>query len=201
VLERLRLDADAFVIGMFARYDPMKDHANLLEAAARFAREEPRAHWLLAGEGITAANRALTERIDALQLAGRVSLLGRSDRVPELVAGLDMATLSSRSEAFPNVVIEAMASEVPVVTTDVGDAATIVGDTGIVVPPRNAPALAAGWRELRNRGGAALRDLGRRARERVQHEYSLDAAVARYEALYRQEAGRRDRGGSRGAAK
>jgi glycosyltransferase involved in cell wall biosynthesis len=189
LLARLRLPSDALVIGKFARFDPMKDHANLLEAAALFAQEEPRAHWLLAGEGMTPLNDALMAPIRNLGLTGRVSLLGRCDVVPELVAGVDIATLTSRSEASPNVVLEAMASAVPAVVTDVGDAAAILGDAGIVVPARNPAALAAGWRELRDRGAEGRAALGRIGRQRVEREFSLDAVVARYEDLYREYAG------------
>jgi glycosyltransferase involved in cell wall biosynthesis len=185
LLARLRLPSDALIIGMFARFDPMKDHANLLEAAALFAQEEPRAHWLLAGEGMTPLNAALTGPIGDFGLAGRVSLLGLCEAVPELVAGIDIATLSSRSEASPNVVLEAMASAVPAVVTDVGDAAAILSDAGIVVAPRHPAALADGWRQLRDCGAEGRAALGRIGRERVEREFSLEAVVARYEELYR----------------
>jgi glycosyltransferase involved in cell wall biosynthesis len=75
--------------------------------------------------------------------------------------------------------------------TDVGDAAGIVGDTGRVVPPKDAPALASAWQELIELGPEGRRELGLRARARVEERYSLDTVVRQYEALYERVVKRR----------
>jgi glycosyltransferase involved in cell wall biosynthesis len=101
-----------------------------------------------------------------------------------LTAALDIATCSSYSESFPNIIGEAMACAVPCVVTDVGDAARIVAETGCVVPPKDAPALASALRELIELGPAGRQELGLRARARVEERYSLDSVVWQYETLY-----------------
>jgi glycosyltransferase involved in cell wall biosynthesis len=101
-----------------------------------------------------------------------------------LFASLDISTLSSRSEAFPLVVGEAMASGVPCVVTDVGDAAEIVGTTGVVVAPRDLQALAEAWNKLIEAGPEGRARLGELARKRIEERYSLQATVTRYQDLY-----------------
>jgi glycosyltransferase involved in cell wall biosynthesis len=102
---------------------------------------------------------------------------------------MDLATSSSASEAFPLAVGEGMACATPVVVTDVGDSALIVGETGKVVAPRDPVALAAAWRALIEAGPDVRRCLGMAARRRVQRHFDLTAIVERYQAIYAQLAG------------
>jgi glycosyltransferase involved in cell wall biosynthesis len=100
-------------------------------------------------------------------------------------SALDIATLSSAfGEGCPNVLGEAMSCGVPCVATDCGDAADIIGSTGLVVALRNPEALAAAWERLISLGSDARRALGAKARDRVIASYDLRAIIARYDALY-----------------
>lgn len=185
VRQELGLPGDALLIGMIARYDPQKDFSTFARAAGLLLREGPAATFLLAGDGITAENGTLSQLLDADGVAGMVRLLGRRHDVPRLMAALDVATLSSSyGEGFPNVVGEAMACGVPCVVTDVGASATIVGDTGRVVPPRDPAALAAAWGELLTLPSEERSALGERARARVEANFGLDHIVREYEDLY-----------------
>jgi glycosyltransferase involved in cell wall biosynthesis len=175
----------SFVICLPARFDPMKDHANFLAAAALFARDHQQARFLLVGRGVEAANAVLAAAVRNTGCGDRIALLGERADMAELMAASDLVTLSSAfGEGFPNVLGEAMACGVPVVATDIGDAAMIVAETGVIVPPRDAAALAAGWRRLFDLDVDSRAGLGRAARRRVVENYALRAIVARYEALY-----------------
>jgi glycosyltransferase involved in cell wall biosynthesis len=109
--------------------------------------------------------------------------------VPELMRGCDLLCLSSRSEGFPNVVGEAMSTGVPVVTTDVGDARALVGDTGWVAPPRSPDALAEKLDSALSLAPDAVRDHGRRARWRIEQHYSISSISQEYITLYRRLSG------------
>jgi len=106
-----------------------------------------------------------------------------------LNAALDVATLTSVSEGFPNVVGEAMACGTPCVVTRVGDAAALVGDTGRVVAPREPAALAAAWAAELAAPPTERAGRGAAARARIEAEFSLGAVARRYEALYARLAG------------
>jgi glycosyltransferase involved in cell wall biosynthesis len=97
---------------------------------------------------------------------------------------MDIFCLSSRTEGFPNVVGEAMTMGVPCVVTDVGDAAVLVGDAGIVVPKENPTELARGIRKLITTPCCARRQLGQKARERIYQEFSIQRTRDSFETLY-----------------
>jgi len=177
VRRELRLDPKVFLVGLFARFHPTKDHATFIQAASIFHRDNPDAHFLLTGSGVTDGNPALTKALDEAGIRSQCHLLGQRSDIPRLLPALDALVSSSRSEAFPLIIVEAMASGVPCVVTDVGDSALIVGETGEVVRPGNPPEMAAALQTLR---ASRLDELGKLARKRVESLYNLDLAAARY---------------------
>jgi len=180
----LSVSAHEFLIGMVARVHPIKDHANFLRAARRFADTNPEARFVLVGDGAVSENASLSDLIASLSLGDRVLLCGRRTDIGHINAALDIATSSSRGEAFPMTLGEAMACGVPCVATDVGDVSEIIGDTGVVVPPRDADALAAGWSQIAALDNAARQALGQRARQRIIDRFSMTAVHGRYMDLY-----------------
>jgi glycosyltransferase involved in cell wall biosynthesis len=182
--EKLGLSPTTITIGAIARYHPVKDHPNFLQAARLLHQNYPDVHFILAGDNIDRSNQTLQLLIQDLNLTERVHLLGAKQDIPTLMAGLDLLTSASYSEALPIVVGEAMSTGVPCIVTDVGDSGLLVGDTGIVVPPQDAPALAAAWQQAIELGSVGRKALGAAARERIIKHYSLAAMVDRYESLY-----------------
>lgn len=184
VRAELNLTIDAFIIGLFGRFDVMKDHANFLQAVKLLLSLYPQVHFLLVGAEIELTNKYLAQLIDSLNLFERVHLLGERQDIPRLTAALDIATSASFSEGFANVIGEAMACAVPCTVTDVGDSAWIVGDTGKVVNPKDPQALCNAWVELIEMGKEARANLGKKARQRIEENYALSAIVKQYEKLY-----------------
>jgi glycosyltransferase involved in cell wall biosynthesis len=142
VREALSIAPEVFVFGMVARYDPQKDHVNLLQALSQVKLAGHAFVCLLAGVGMDDGNAPLLKQIEAAGIAQQVRLLGQRNDIPALMNALDVHVLSSLGEAFPNVLAEAMACGTPCVSTDVGDAALIMGDHGWVVPAQYPAALA-----------------------------------------------------------
>jgi glycosyltransferase involved in cell wall biosynthesis len=189
----LGIDDDTIVIGLPARYHPMKDHRTFLAAAAILATRRREVCFVLVGAGTEPANRALVGAMAGHRISDRVRLLGERSDMAAIYAVLDITTLSSAcGEGFPNVLGEAMACGLPCVATDNGDAADLLGPTGMVVPPRNPRALAAAWEALIALGPEARRSRGRAARARIIRDYGLGSTVARYEALYEDIVGQGD---------
>lgn len=182
--QELGLPNDAILIGLVARFDPMKDHATFLEAAHLLLEKDPRVHFVLVGSKITLENRELTAMINSGQYGKHFHLMGERDDVSYIMAALDMATSSSYSEGFPNTIGEAMACGVPCVVTDAGDSALLVGNTGMVVPIKNPQALAEGWEQMIKLDGSGRSELGVAARCRIEEQFSLPTNVTRYEEFY-----------------
>jgi glycosyltransferase involved in cell wall biosynthesis len=184
VRAELGLGADDIAIGMVARFDQFKDHATFLAAAKILHEREPRAVFALAGKGMTTDNAAIMRHVEAARLGPRVRLLGEYSDPSRLLPCLDIATLCSHTEGFPNAVGEAMSCELPCVATDVGDSALLIGGCGRLVPPRDPPAVAQCWLDLIALGEAGRKHLGAAARARIEERYSLARIVTAYEALY-----------------
>lgn len=182
--QELGLPPDTLLVGLVARFDPLKDHSNFIQAAALLRARLKPVRFVLCGDGITEDNAGLAAVIAAAGVRDAVHLLGHRTDVPHLNAAFDVATSSSSGEGFSNTIGEAMACGVPCVVTDVGDSALIVGDTGRVVPARNAAALAGAWYELLNLPDGARRQLGQQARLRVQGQFSLERVARQYENLF-----------------
>jgi glycosyltransferase involved in cell wall biosynthesis len=173
----LGIPSDAPVVGLVARFDPNKGHATFAAAARRLAGGRPGTRFVLVGAGIDATNPVVAEIPGA-------HLLGVRTDVAAVVAALDVAVSASSSEGFSNTLGEAMAAGVPCVATDVGDSATIVGDTGALVPPDDPAALAAGIESLLARTPEERAAGGARARDRVAANWSLPVVARRFEDLY-----------------
>src|SRR5665213_316569 len=186
VRDELGIAPDALIVGLVARYDPLKDHATFLRAAAAIVARRPETFFLLCGQNIDSHNRALVEQIQSLGLTGHCRLLGPRRDMQRVYPALDVLASSSISEAFPLVVGEAMACGVPCAVTDVGDSALIVGETGKVVPRANPQALARAIEELLAMKADARGQLGQAARQRVCELFDLDSVTQRYEAIYEQ---------------
>lgn len=184
VRSELGLPAATPLIGLIARYHPMKAHEVFLAAAIQLAEQRKDVHFLLVGEKADRQNPLLLERLAHPSLAGRVHCLGRRNDIPRLTAALDIASSSSSwGEGFPNAVGEAMSCGVPVVATDVGDVRRIVEKAGIVVPRGDATALARAWARLLDQ--AELRAaMGQRGRQRIIDAFSVEVMGERYLALY-----------------
>lgn len=182
--QALGIPASARVVGHIARFHPMKDHALFLRAAVQVAHQNTDARFLLVGRDVVTANPAFAGIVPG-DLADRFMFLGERHDVPELMQAMDVFCQSSWSEAFPNVLGEAMASGIPCIATDVGDSADIVADTGVIVPPRDEEALARGILKMLAKSPGERQSLGLRARERVERNYALPRIVEQYAMLYK----------------
>jgi glycosyltransferase involved in cell wall biosynthesis len=153
-----------------ARVDPMKDHDSLIRVAAAC----PEIRFLAVGRGT-----------QALAAPPNLLALGQRSDMPAVYAAADFAlSTSAFGEGFPNVIGEAMATALPVIATDVGDSVMIVGDTGLVVPPRDSQALTLALRTLASEADDQRHERGRHSRTRIETAFSLDRAVAAFDALH-----------------
>jgi glycosyltransferase involved in cell wall biosynthesis len=192
----LDLEPGCFHVGMIGRLAPEKNHELLLDALARLDPALLRSWriWLIgAGAADSAASRRLEERARRAGLSQLLRLCPPQRGIASVMARLSLLVLSSHFEGFPNVVLEAMASRLPVVATRVGDVPNMIehGVSGVVVPPGDAAALAEALCRVHRLVGAERARLGAAARARVEERFGMDAIASRYLELYADLAGRR----------
>jgi glycosyltransferase involved in cell wall biosynthesis len=176
-------------VAIVSNLRPEKGHDVLLAAAVEVLREEPDARFDVVGDGTERAR--LESRAAALGLAGAVNFLGHSDDVAARLAEADIFVLPSRSEAFPNVVLEAMGAGLPVVASAVGGVLEMVehGRSGLLTPAGDHRALATSLVRLMREPDLAAR-LGAAARMTVEARYSFDRMVSAFDNLYQGELAR-----------
>lgn len=177
----LGLGADEFALIRVARWDAQKDFPSLLEAMAVVVTHCPNARLVLVGKGCEANNAELVQMIARFNLEEFTIMLGLRADVPALLAACDVAVSSSLNEAAPLSVIEALASGLPQVVTDVGDCAVTVGAAGIVVPPAKPEMLAAAIERIVD-DPDLVASLRAAARERAQ-SFDIARAVSAYDNL------------------
>lgn len=163
-----------------------KAHEVLVEAAAGVLARHPDAEFWLVGGGVRYDE--LTSLVARRGLSARVRLLGHREDVPSLLADSDVFVLPSRSEAFPGSLIEGMAAGLPVIAASVGGNRELVrhGVDGLLVPPDDAPALAAALLDLMASPERAA-SLGRAARASVERRFSFERMVTAFADLYQSE--------------
>jgi glycosyltransferase involved in cell wall biosynthesis len=184
VRSNLGIPNDSFIVGMVARNHPIKDHINLVESANLLGNSGVDIRFVLAGAGTDAVDAAYRKRLHDMRITNRFHFLGEFDDIPALMSAIDVLVLPSRSEAFPNVLGEAMACMRPCIATDVGDCAAILGDCGTIIPPRSPSALAAAIQTMYLKSAVERADIGIRARERVEQFFGLSKIAVQYRTLY-----------------
>ena len=171
------------VVGTIANFASEKDYPNLLAAANQCLRERQNLWFLCVGSGPLESE--IKERAKKITGYERMIFTGSRRDIPDLLEAMDVFALASVIEGFPNVILEAMAMARPVVASRVGGIPELIesGVNGILVPPRNATALAEAILSLLEDQGKRV-FLGTNAEEKITREFSLDRMLDQYEALY-----------------
>jgi sugar transferase (PEP-CTERM/EpsH1 system associated) len=186
--ERRSRDGE-LVIGCVGRLSEEKRHGVIFRAVAALIADHPRVRLFVVGDG--PLRPVLEEEVERLDLEEHVAFLGLRSDVPELLGAMDVLVLASSTEGLPLVVIEAMASGLPIVATRVGGLPELVeeGRNGLLVPPDDPDALANALRSLL--ADETLRSrMGREGRRMAEERFSLAEAARRHARLYARLLGR-----------
>ena len=172
------VDDEEILIGTVARFDVMKDHPNFVRAAGLISSQHKNLRFTCIGKSDLVYLDELKQLAIESGVGDKFIWPGPRADMADVYSALDISTCSSSfGEGLPNAIGEAMSCQTPCVVTDVGDCARIVGDTGVVVLPRSAEALADGWSEMIARMEVEGDSVGLKARERIVNEFSKDRAV------------------------
>lgn len=176
------INNDEILIGHVARLDPKKDHLNFIKAASKVAAVRKNVQFICIGRGADADVDRLMNTVSMHGLKGRFLWAGPRNDMPAAYNGLDILCMSSAfGEGFPNVIGEAMACGLPCVSTDVGDSAIIIGNTGITVPPEKPDELAEGLLEMISRLENKKENIYMQVRHRIVHKFKTAIMVSNSE--------------------
>ena len=175
----LRIRQETKLIGLVARLDPIKDHKTFIEAASILYKKRSDVMFMCVGTGSSQYQRVLIEEVNRKQLTEAILWLGERNDMVRVYNALEINTLCSLSESFPNSVCEAVSCCVPCVVTDVGDIAAIVGNAGIVIGQKKPDELAAAWSELLDNKSFDREKILDQARERLKNRFGVEFMVDR----------------------
>lgn len=184
---QLDLPSSAFVVGFFARFHPQKDFKLLIQSFAEFVRQMTGkdVRLVLAGTNINTSNKQLHQWLSEAGVLHLTTLLGPRSDIPALLTAIDVFCQTSKfGEGFPNAICEAMLTETICVATNVGETASIIGQTGIVVEQGDMLGIAAGLKTICSMESDAKKQLGAAARNRIMDSYELTGIANQYAALY-----------------
>jgi glycosyltransferase involved in cell wall biosynthesis len=170
--------------GTAGRLSPVKNHVRLIKAFAGMAASQSYSVLLIAGSGPLEGE--LQAVIRELDLAGRVFLLGYRDDVPEFFRALDAFVFPSLSEGLGLAMLEAMASGLPMVVSQIDSCIEIMNgiDCGILVDPSDESDICRGMVELSGLSPTVLSQMGRRSRDRAVNDFSVDRMTGEISDIY-----------------
>jgi glycosyltransferase involved in cell wall biosynthesis len=180
----LGIDSDRLIIGCIGRYHPDKDYPTIIKAASIIRQTHPNVIFILVGPGLTSKNTSLMDHIEEHGQTDSFILLGERDDITNCLYLMDIFCLPSKTEAFPLVLGEAMAAARPVVSTDVGDARVMIGETGVVVPPGNPQRLAWALSKLIVISSEQREMMGIRSRNRIEERHTMKVMIGDIERIY-----------------
>jgi glycosyltransferase involved in cell wall biosynthesis len=179
----LGIEENTPVIGFVGRLEPQKGLSYLIEAVAQLIRDWPTLMCIVVGDG--SLRSSLQRQAIQLDVKDKVHFLGYRPDVPALLPAFDIFVLPSLYEGLPYTILEAMAAGIPVIATDVAGTRDVVrdGETGLLVPPGDVPALREAIRQIFDNQELKSK-LAQAGRQIVVHDFRLEDCVHRMEKLY-----------------
>lgn len=175
---------EEFIWLAVGRLVEVKDYHTMIKAFAEVVKCNPHARLLIVGEGVL--RETLESYVQSLQLENHIMFLGIRKDIPRLMNASDAFVISSIWEGMPMVLLEASASELPMVATDVGGNGEVVEDgvSGYLARPADASDLSKTMQKMMSLSKDAREEMGKKGRAFVLAKYDIDAIVLRWESIY-----------------
>ena len=180
----LNINKHCLLLGNIARYNPLKDHETLLKALIILKNKDINFKCILIGQGLSNKNKELQIKVKNYGLQDNVILYGKTHEINKILNAFDINILTSKKECSPISLIESMSSGIPCISTNVGDAIELIGDSGWVVNTSDHNAIAKLIMDI-NLDKNILKINSKIARKRVEDFYPIEKMINKYQKLYR----------------
>tara|TARA_Y100000739_G_scaffold213712_1_gene206944 strand:+ start:933 stop:2066 length:1134 start_codon:yes stop_codon:yes gene_type:complete len=180
----LNITKKCLLLGNIARYIPLKDHETLLKSLKILKSKGLNFKCLLIGQGLSNENREFKIRIKKYGLEDKVILYGKTYEINNILNAFDINILTSKKECSPISLIESMSTGIPCISTNVGDAIELIGDSGWVVNTSDYKSIAKLIMDI-NLDKKILKIKSNIARKRVEKNYPIEKMIYKYKKLYR----------------
>lgn len=184
IRNELNLNDDHIVIGCVGRFHVSKGYEILISSSVDILKSHKNVKYLLIGRNVDEQNRILMKCIDKTGFKNNFFVVGEKRNISDYMSAMDIFCLSSITEGFPNVLGEAMASELPCVATCVGDVQKITDNNAILVQPNNEKLLSKGLFEMINMNNDKRQRMGLIGRNIIEKNYSIRSICKKYYDLY-----------------
>ncbi len=180
----LKIEDSVRIFIAVGSFNEAKDYPNLLCAFQKILYQTDDIHLIIIGDGPLRCD--LEALISTYGISENITMLGVRKDVSELMSAADFFVLSSAWEGFGLVVAEAMSCQLPVIATDSGGVKEVVGDYGLLCPPKNSEALAEGMMKLIGMPNKLRKNLSLNGRDHIIKNFSLDEAASKWVGIYLQ---------------
>ena len=181
---KINIKSDETLYGTVARFHPIKDHITLIKSIFRLKNAGYKFKYLLIGESINNKNKLLNELIKKYGLEEIIILIEKEENISLVMNAIDLHVLSSKSEALPMVILEAMGCGTPCISTNVGDVKNLILDKNLVVETSNQLELFNAMRIFSDLDQKNKKKLSISVEKHIKENYSLENMTAKYLNLY-----------------
>ena len=184
IRDKLNLDYNTILIAHIARFHPQKNHIGFIEAAYNIHIQHPNIHYVMIGSNVDYNNPILVNKIKELNLSKHIHLLGLIENINEIISNFNFFISTSFGEAFPNVIGEAMSSNVICISTDVGDCAEIIHNYGFISKDTSSKSISDSTIEALKMNKEEQLNMKLNAKKRVETNYNINLISNLYLELY-----------------
>lgn len=181
---KLNIKSDETLYGTVARFHPIKDHITLIKAIFRLKKAGYKFKYLLVGDNINNKNKLLNELIKKYRLEENMILLEKEENISLVMNALDLHVLSSKSEALPMVILEAMGCGTPCLSTNVGDVKKLIFDNNLIVETSNQSSLFSAMKIFSDYNKKYKNQISISVENQIKENYSLEKMTEKYLNLY-----------------
>ena len=181
---KLNIKSNETLYGTVARFHPIKDHITLIKSISRLKKAGYKFKYLLVGENINNKNKLLNEIIKKYRLEETMILLEKEENISLVMNALDLHVLSSKSEALPMVILEAMGCGTPCLSTNVGDIKNLIFDNNLIVETSNQSSLFSAMKIFSDYNSKYKNQISISVENQIKENYSLEKMTKKYLNLY-----------------